>query len=267
MLLRLLTLAVLWPSIITYSIGSPSSVEDSLPSTATKKDQGNIVIRYLFAGGQVHEQASLIDKALKDLSLLDSTDGFYVDDAFITMGFSFGAGVPRLNVSFGLYGIAYLAPSQYHRTSAIEKSLRINGFSYGFYLEKNLQISKRVTVDLGLRFLNDQMNLELYELKNTGSLQQSYNDSKVLAIRHRSNSVNPYLLMGYRIFSHQWLNFSAGLSLDYKYTLRSGIWKSPKKSIYNQWAFKNSNQVVDIPYYGNNVVGMGLYLAVRGNFQ
>ena len=107
------------------------------------------------------------------------------------------------------------------------------------------------------------MNLRINEHSDISNAGIAFENSKGLDIEYRSNAINPYLLVEYKFFKQTSYDLNVGVSIDYRYTLDSSPWKLSQSDVYDAWTYSNSSTVIDLPYYGNGIMGTGVFFAIR----
>ena len=229
------------------------------PSFPIFSDSVHILSFRSYFGTDFYLEYSQLENALIEQSLFDKTENF-----FVAIGFSVGFKLPNsLNVSPGIYLSTYFAQNQYLNTDSTSRTFRLNGISYGLYAEKPVRINQKIQFHLGLRFLRNRMNLSIYENTGFNDPRLAFNNSRGLEIEYKSNTLNPYALFEYQVISRKSHDFSIGISLDYKYILPTSPWKLSKSDVYDQWTYKGSTTTVDLPFFGNSVIGSGLFFTIR----
>ncbi|MEM6814397.1 MAG: hypothetical protein AAF600_08385 [Bacteroidota bacterium] len=251
--IRLLVLIFLMSSLKVKGCTTPSCL-NSQDST-----QDYCLFFQSFLGTDSYTGYSQLKNELIRQSLFDDIDNF-----FITTGLSVGVNIPNpRNVSFGIHFLYYFTQNQYLNTDSTSRSLRLDGTSYGIFIEQHLKISRKIQFHFGLRFLRNGMVLSIYENSGVGNPNIAFNNSKGLEIEYKSNTINPYILFGYKLVSRNSYDLSMGISLDYKYILPKSPWKLSSSDVYDEWTYKNSFAVVDLPFFGNGVFGAGLFFTIR----
>lgn len=210
----------------------------------------------LLLGTESYLENSDLASALENHALFPAYEelGF-----FVSSGVSLGIGLPKLtNLSVGMVWANFTSQTQFETTSQFIKYSKLNGDYWGLFLEYELPISKRFTLDLGFRFLHNRLNLDINESPRSNDPVVIFDGSSSLELEYKFNAINPYFIIDYNIIDKKYYSFSTGLTIDYKYNLPNVVWKAYSNGIFDDWTQKDGRNIVDLPFLGNHVIGMGL---------
>lgn len=187
------------------------------------------------------------------------------DDVFATIGGSIHLGT--LPNKYGKFHVNIVFVQFFTNTirNLSGSSLDFYGNYYGFGLGKDVLSDKRINLQFGVNLLRSTYHLEIQEGFNSNDPSTIFQNSRILKLVYNANIISPYVNLDYGFKITNYSKFLIGLHFDYKYILPDGIWKLFPSDDYNVW-LQNQGTRVDLPFFENHLLGMGLNFTFKTEF-
>jgi hypothetical protein len=189
-----------------------------------------------------------------------------VNDLFVSLTYSFGVVFPNTDHTYiGMHLIHLRSQTTTKYINQLERTFYMSGYGYGLYIENEVIREKALSLIFGANFTRNYLFMNLTDRNFASSPPVGFSNSKNLNIEYRSNSVRPYVILGYSFRKNGSSRLQLGIVMSSQIILPKAIWKLSKDAIYDEWVYRDSNVAVDFPSLGRNTIAGSIFFAIRLN--